>query len=67
MRTSETDFTTFTPPPLPRPPAWIWAFTTQTGPGIDSAAFTASSTLKAGWPWPVGTPKERKTSLAWYS
>ena len=30
--TSSTDFTTLTPPALPRPPAWICAFTTQTGP-----------------------------------
>ncbi len=30
--TSSTDFTTLTPPALPRPPAWIWAFTTQTLP-----------------------------------
>ena len=34
--------------PLPRPPAWIWAFTTQTGPPSFSAASTASSTVKAG-------------------
>ena len=31
--TSSMDLTTLTPPPLPRPPAWICAFTTQTGPG----------------------------------
>ena len=30
--TSSIDFTTLTPPALPRPPAWICAFTTQTGP-----------------------------------
>ena len=30
--TSSMDFTTLTPPALPRPPAWICAFTTQTGP-----------------------------------
>ena len=33
-----------TPPPLPRPPAWICAFTTQTGPPSCFAARTASST-----------------------
>ncbi len=27
-----------TPPPLPRPPAWIWALTTQTGPPSERAA-----------------------------
>ncbi len=42
------DLHTLTPPPLPRPPAWIWAFTTQTGPPSFSAAATASSTLNAG-------------------
>ncbi len=61
--TSSMDFTTLTPPPLPRPPAWICAFTTQTGPGCDCATFTASSTLKAGAPLPVGTPNWRRISL----
>ena len=42
------DLTTLTPPPLPRPPAWIWALTTQTGPPSFSPAATASSTEKAG-------------------
>src|SRR5256885_13217449 len=27
--TSSSDFATFTPPPLPRPPAWICALTTR--------------------------------------
>ena len=54
--TSASDFATLTPPPLPRPPAWIWALTTQTGPPSDSAAFTASSTLKQGIPRGTGTP-----------
>jgi hypothetical protein len=31
-RTSSSDLATLTPPPLPRPPAWIWALTTQTLP-----------------------------------
>ena len=34
--------------PVPRPPAWIWALTTQTGPPSCWAARTASSTEKAG-------------------
>ena len=46
--TSVSDLAIFTPPPLPRPPAWICALTTQTGPSSRSAAFTASSTEKAG-------------------
>ncbi len=54
--TSSTDLTTLTPPALPRPPAWIWAFTTQTGPPSSFAAFTASSTDMAGVPRGTGTP-----------
>ena len=65
--TSSSDLTTFTPPALPRPPAWICAFTTQTGPGNSFAAFTASSTVKAAMPFGTGTPKSRSTALAWYS
>jgi hypothetical protein len=42
--------------PLPRPPAWICDFTTHTGPGSVSAAFTASSTVNAGAPCASGTP-----------
>src|ERR1700680_2876236 len=49
-RTSARDFATLTPPPLPRPPAWICALTTQTDPSSVSAAFTASSTENAGMP-----------------
>jgi hypothetical protein len=37
-----------TPPPLPRPPAWICAFTTQTAPPSFCAASLASRTLNAG-------------------
>src|SRR6185295_18785513 len=66
-RTSSIDFATLTPPPLPRPPAWIWAFTTQTLPPSFLAASTASSTVKAGMPREVGTPKRRNSSLPWYS
>ncbi len=65
--TSAGDLATFTPPPLPRPPAWIWAFTTQTLPPRVSAALTASSTENAGMPRGVGTPNFRKSSLPWYS
>src|SRR6476661_8688949 len=61
------DLTTLTPPALPRPPAWICAFTTQTGPPSSFAAFAASSTLNAGTPLGVGTPNSRSTALAWYS
>ena len=60
--TSSIDFTTLTPPALPRPPAWICAFTTQTGPPSSCAAFTASSTEKAGdaaWPRHAELPQHR--------
>src|SRR5258708_1235824 len=66
-RTSPMERASFTPPPLPRPPAWTCAFTTHTGPRSDSAAATASSTEKAGAPRGVATPYLRKISLPWYS
>ena len=49
--------------PLPRPPAWIWLFTTQIGP----ASFwrlQASSGVKAGKPEAIGTPNALSTALA---
>src|SRR5882672_6702202 len=66
-RTSSMDFASFTPPPLPRPPAWICAFTTHTLPPSFLAALTASSTLKQGVPQGVGTPYFLRISFAWYS
>ena len=62
-RTSSSDFATLTPPPLPRPPAWIWAFTTQTLPPSPLAASTASSTEKQGVPRGVTMPNLRNNSL----
>ena len=62
--TSSTDLASFTPPPLPRPPAWIWALTTQTLPPSDWAAFTASSTEKHGTLRGTVTPYFFKTSFA---
>ena len=50
--------------PLPRPPAWICDFTTQSGPGSFFAASTASSTLIAAWPAGTGTPNFASSSLA---
>src|SRR4051812_46056193 len=67
LRTSSIDFATFTPPPLPRPPAWICAFTTHTEPPSFCAAATASSTDMAGSPRGVTTPYLRKICLPWYS
>ena len=66
-RTSSIERASLTPPPLPRPPAWICALTTQTGPPSDCAALTASSTVNAGTPRGVVMPKRRKISLPWYS
>ena len=40
--------------PLPRPPAWIWLFTTQSGPPSFLAASAASSGVKAGKPSATG-------------
>src|SRR5438132_4706769 len=62
-------FASLTPPPLPRPPAWICALTTQTGlPAISSrAAATASSGVVASLPRGTATPNLRRISLAWYS
>jgi hypothetical protein len=51
---SAASFATFTPPPLPRPPAWICAFTT-TLPPIFLAAASASSTVNATSPRGTGT------------
>src|SRR5664279_3568469 len=65
--TSSMVLTTLTPPALPRPPAWICAFTTQTGPPSSWAPLSASSTLNAGTPRGTGTPNSRNTALAWYS
>src|SRR5262249_50405337 len=67
LRTSSFDFTTLTPPALPRPPAWICALTTTTGVPSSFAALTASSTVKAACPRGTGTPNSRSTALAWYS
>src|SRR5512135_3652030 len=65
--TSSGDLATFTPPPLPRPPAWICAFTTHTLPPSCCAAATASSTLKQATPRGVGTPNSRNIAFRWYS
>ncbi len=45
----------FTPPPLPRPPAWICALTT-TVPPSRLATSPASAGLNATSPLGIGTP-----------
>src|SRR4051794_35561603 len=70
-RAASAPLTTFTPPPLPRPPAWIWAFTTTVWLPVSAirvlAARSASSMEKAGMPLGMGTPYLRRISLPWYS
>jgi hypothetical protein len=66
-RTASGDCTTFTPPALPRPPAWTWALTTQVLPPISVAALAASSALRAGMPRETGMPYSANSCLAWYS
>ena len=50
------DLASFTPPALPRPPAWTCAFTTQPSPPSFSAFVTASSTEVTGMPGEMGIP-----------
>ena len=54
-RTASGSAASFTPPALPRPPVWTWAFTT-TGRPSRSAAATASSGVKATSPVGTGSP-----------
>ena len=53
--------------PLPRPPAWIWLFTTQIGPGSVFAAASESAGRSTGTPFEIGTPNSCSSALAWYS
>src|ERR1700685_4345648 len=75
--TSATDLAMRTPPlspaeaslnlPLPRPPAWIWLFTTQIGPPSVFAATSESEARSTGTPLEIGTPNSCSSALAWYS
>src|SRR5215213_8775391 len=62
---------TLTPPPLPRPPAWICALTTTTSAPLffftSSTAALASATLIAGMDTGTGTPYFASSCLPWYS
>src|SRR5258707_1234570 len=66
---SSASLASLTPPPFPRPPAWICAFTTHTGfPAMRiRAAATASSALATSLPRGTATPNPRRMSFAWYS
>ena len=50
--------------PLPRPPAWIWAFTTASGPPSCLNAAEASSAVVATMPCGTATPASRRSCLA---
>src|SRR5688572_4518600 len=64
---SSGDFASFTPPPLPRPPAWICAFTTTTSVPSSLAAASASSGVLATMPRGTGTPYSFRRAFPWYS
>src|SRR5262252_687792 len=70
-RAAAAPLTTLTPPPLPRPPAWICALTTTNSLSVSAisalAAASASSGLNAGRPLGTGTPSFLRISFAWYS
>src|SRR3954467_10371748 len=70
-RAAAAPLTTFTPPPLPRPPAWICALTTTNSLSVSAisafAAPSASSMLNTGRPLGIGTPNFFRISFAWYS
>ena len=57
------DLASFTPPPLPRPPAWICAFTTVTFVPSSVAAASACSGVFATMPRGTGTPYFLKICL----
>src|SRR5690606_1117199 len=66
-RSSASDLASLTPPALPRPPVWTWAFTTTGHLPSDLPAATASSTVDASMPRGTGTPKSPKSLFAWNS
>ena len=56
----------FTPPAVPRPPAWTWAFTTTVPPtrrAMDSASEGVDATSPSG----MGMPAARNRARPWYS
>src|SRR6266852_2190720 len=61
------DLANLTPPPFPRPPEWICAFTTTRFPPRRRAMSPASAALKATSPRGTGTPCRARMALAWYS
>src|SRR5215469_9732895 len=66
-RTSSRLLQNFTPPALPRPPAWICALTIHCEPPRCLAASTAASGELATLPGGTAMPYFANNSLAWYS
>src|SRR5580698_9270025 len=66
-RTSSKLLQNFTPPALPRPPAWICALTIHCDPPRCLAASTAASGELATLPGGTAMPYCANSSLAWYS
>ena len=66
-RASSGERASLMPPALPRPPAWIWAFTAQMPPPSWRAAPSACSGVVARMPRGMATPNFLRISLAWYS
>src|SRR5476649_728685 len=66
-RTSSKLLQNFTPPALPRPPAWICALTIHCEPPRCLAASTAASGELATLPGGTAMPYCANSSLAWYS
>src|SRR6476620_797446 len=64
---SSTPLASLTPPPFPRPPAWICALTTTVPPPRRLAISAASAGVKATSPRGTGTPWRPRMDLAWYS
>ncbi len=63
---SSFDLANLTPPALPRPPAWIWAFTTIIG--VETSAIAACISLGLSATFPLGTGIYAESMVfAWYS
>src|SRR5215471_7836371 len=62
--TAAFSFVIFTPPALPRPPAWICAFTTNTGLFSSAVQASASCGVLTSRPRGTGTPNCANNSLA---
>src|SRR5439155_582519 len=60
-------FVSLTPPAFPRPPAWIWAFTTYTGVSSLAAHFSAAPTLLTSFPFGTVIPNCANNCFAWNS